>query len=69
MKSKKKQETLLVCPECHTEQVVVYEEHAVMANTFEHWCHSVKAHDSDAKARCLECEWTGTRAGLHEEVK
>ncbi len=44
-----KSQGLLVCPECGTDRVVVYEETAVLANTFEHWCHSVKAHDSDAK--------------------
>lgn len=54
----------LRCPECGTDQVVVYEMHAIMANTFEHYCHSVKAHDSDAKARCLKCEWEGQRQTL-----
>ena len=66
---KKKLETFLVCPECFTDQVLVYEERAVMANTFEHWCHSVKAHDDDAKAECLECKWKGDRAGLYKEIK
>lgn len=54
----------LHCPECGTDQVIVYEMHAVMANTFEHYCHSVKAHDEDAKARCLKCEWSGERKDL-----
>lgn len=57
-------EPLLVCPQCESNEVVVYEERAVNANTFEHFCHSVKAHDSDAKARCLTCDWTGERSQL-----
>lgn len=55
---------LLVCPECGTDEVVVYEEHAIMVNTLDHYCHSVKAHDSDAKVRCLHCDWTGHREQL-----
>ncbi len=55
---------LLVCPQCESNEVIVYEEHAIWANTFEHFCHSVKAHDDDAKARCLTCDWTGIRHQL-----
>lgn len=40
-------EPLLVCPQCESDEVIVYEEHAVYANTFKHFCHSVKPHDSD----------------------
>ena len=61
-------ETLLVCPQCESTEVIVYEEHAVNANTFEHFCHSVKAHDPDAKARCLTCDWTGQRDQLKGET-
>lgn len=57
---------ILTCPDCGSDQVIVYEEHAVMANTFEHYCHSVKAYDPDAKARCLECDWRGQRQDLKE---
>ena len=59
---------LLVCPDCGTDQVIVYEKHAVMANTYEHYCHSVKAHDDDAEALCLKCEWTGKREDLGEQT-
>lgn len=59
----------LTCPTCGAEKVVAYEMHAVDANTFEHYCHSVKAHDPDAKARCLECDWEGERRELNGYVK
>ena len=38
-----------------------------MANTMEHYCNSVKAHDGDAKSTCLasDCDWSG----LHQELK
>lgn len=58
------QETTLTCPDCGSDQVIVHEERAVMANTFEHYCHSVKAHDPDAKASCLKCNWAGERQHL-----
>ena len=56
--------TKLVCPECSSDEVIVREVRSVDANTFEHWCHSVKAHDSDAEAWCRKCDWTGIRATL-----
>lgn len=58
-----KNETLC-CPDCGTENVIVYEKHAVMANSFEHYCFSVKAHDANAEAECLNCDWTGERHQL-----
>lgn len=57
-------EPILTCPECGSDQVIVVEEHSVMANTYEHFCYSVKAHDADAKASCLKCDWTGQRKDL-----
>ena len=57
-------EPILTCPECGSDQVVVVEERSVMANTYEHFCHSVKAHDADAKASCLKCDWAGQRKDL-----
>lgn len=57
-------EPTLKCPECGSDQVTVTAEQSFMANTGEHYCHSVKTHDSDAKARCLDCQWEGQRAGL-----
>lgn len=54
------------CPECGSDQVTVTAEQSFMANTGEHYCHSVKTHDSDAKARCLACHWEGQRHQLEE---
>lgn len=59
--------TIRTCPECHSRQVVTTYEQMVDANTFDHYCHSVKAHDSDSKAQCLECNWTGERKDLEGE--
>jgi len=39
----------------------------LMVNTGDHYCHSVKAHDDDAKARCLDCGWAGARSDLSTE--
>lgn len=57
-------EPTLKCPECGSERVTVMAETSYMVNTGEHWCHSVKTHDSDAKAGCLDCNWQGQRANL-----
>lgn len=56
----------LVCPECGHEKVLVETVTTVDANTFEHYCYSVKAHDSDAVARCTKCEWAGRRDQLKD---
>ena len=53
------QEHKLSCPECHSEEVALTAEQKFMANTGEHYCHSVKTQDSDAKATCLACRWEG----------
>ena len=58
--------SILVCPHCESERVVVTDEHQFMVNTDEHYCHSVKTHDTDAKVTCLECWWEGTRTHLEE---
>jgi hypothetical protein len=56
--------SIRTCPECHSERVVTTYEQLVDANTFDHWCHSVKPHDPDSKAMCLKCNWTGERKDL-----
>lgn len=58
----------LTCPECGSEKVAVTAEQMFMANTGDHYCHSVKTQDSDAKADCLDCRWTGQRQHLKEAV-
>jgi hypothetical protein len=45
----------LICPDCNSSNVTVTEEQMFMVNSLEHYCHSVKAHDSDTKADCLDC--------------
>lgn len=47
------------CPECDSEKVTLTYEQKFMANTMEHYCHSVKVQDSDSKSDCLDCNWTG----------
>jgi hypothetical protein len=59
-------EKILRCPECRSRQVAVTAEQMFMVNTGEHYCHSVKTQDSDAKATCLKCRWTGERAQLKD---
>ena len=53
------------CPECDSEEVVVTAEQMFMVNTGEHYCHSVKTQDNDAKVLCLACRWTGHRGALN----
>lgn len=60
-------EQTLTCPQCDSENVAVTEETKWMVNTMEHYCHSVKAHDHDAKATCLHCRWEGQRSQLKEQ--
>ena len=69
MKKRKevKEEPKLFCPECGSDQVTLTSEQMWMANTMEHYCNSVKAHDGNAKSTCLasDCDWSG----LHQELK
>ena len=52
------------CPECGSKEVAVTAEQMFMVNTGDHYCHSVKVQDDDAKAACLACRWTGNRGAL-----
>lgn len=52
------------CPECGSENVTVTAEQMFMINSGDHYCHSVKTQDSDAKSKCLECHWAGERKDL-----
>ncbi len=60
--------TLLVCPKCGSTEVAVTAEEMFMVNTGDHYCHSVKTHDHNAKADCLGCRWEGQRAHLLESA-
>lgn len=59
-----KKDVLLCCPECSSPEVAATAEEMWLVNTGEHYCHSVKDYDSDAKAECLQCEWSGRRKDL-----
>lgn len=54
----------LFCPECRSPLVAVTAEQMFMVNTGDHYCHSVKTQDANAKADCLACRWTGRRDQL-----
>ena len=57
----------LICPECGSEEVILTHEQTFMANTLDHYCHSVKVQDPDSKSRCLDCGWQGQRDQLKTE--
>jgi transcription elongation factor Elf1 len=52
---------LLKCPECGSDKVTVCHKQRFMANTGEHYCHSVKTQDANSEATCLYCGWMGLR--------
>lgn len=58
-------EPILICPECGSDQVTVGHLQTFMANTGDHYCHSIKTQDSDSPAGCLDCEWRGERSELN----
>lgn len=58
----------LYCPECNSKNVTLTSEQMWMANSDAHWCNSVKTHDSNSKATCLDCDWRGVREDLLEGV-
>ena len=55
----------LVCPECDSEDILVYSMTSYKVNKdMEYFCESVKPHDSDAPAHCMDCRWEGIRNQL-----
>ena len=60
------QDTIFTCPDCGSERVTVTAEQMFFVNGGEHYCHSVKTQDDDAKSRCLACLWEGRRTDLKE---
>lgn len=58
--------TMLICPECGSDKVTVSHLQRFMANTGEHYCHSVKTHDDNSEATCLNCHWRGQRRDLKD---
>jgi|GEM_PF-2866043 len=55
---------LLMCPNCTSEKVILAEVSSYMANTGDFFCHSIKTHDANSKATCLDCWWTGEHQQL-----
>lgn len=60
-------EPTYICPECGSEKVTATAEQKFMVNTGDHYCHSVKVHDFNAKATCLDCDWEGQVCQLKEK--
>ncbi len=60
---------LLKCPKCGSTEVTVSHLQRFMANTGEHYCHSVKTHDVNSEATCLDCLWIGRRDQLVHNAK
>lgn len=58
--------TTYTCPECGSDQVTTAHIQKFMVNSGDHWCHSVKTHDSYSPADCLDCDWSGERSQLIE---
>lgn len=50
---------LLKCPECGSNEVTVSHLQRFMANTGDHYCHSVKTQDANSESTCLDCQWIG----------
>ena len=55
---------LLKCPECRSSEVTVSHLQMIMANTGDHYCHSIKTHDANSESTCLACDWRGRRVEL-----
>jgi hypothetical protein len=56
------------CPECGSDQVTTEHHESFMVNTGEHYCHSMKTHDIDSPATCLDCRWTGLNKDLKKKT-
>lgn len=55
---------MLTCPNCDSIEVTVAHLQTFMANTGEHYCHSIKTQDSESPSTCLDCGWEGERKHL-----
>lgn len=54
----------LTCPACGSDKVATASEQLFMVNSGKYYCESVKPHDADARATCLDCPWDGKRHQL-----
>jgi len=55
---------IYTCPDCGSSEVTTEHHQMFMVNSGDHYCHSMKTHDSDSPAKCLDCEWRGQRSDL-----
>lgn len=62
-------DAMLACPRCGSTEVAVTAEEMFMVNTGDHYLHSVKTQDDNAKADCLDCRWGGRRYQLKEAAQ
>ena len=68
MKKNAYSEPMKLCPECGSTNVATESHAMTMVNTGEHYCHSMKGHDADSPATCLDCHWVGIRNQLKEST-
>jgi hypothetical protein len=66
--NKRSKPSELICPYCDSNSVTVTEKQMFMVNSLEHYCNSVKSHDPNAEASCLDCQWQGIRSNLMLKV-
>lgn len=52
------------CPKCGSTEVTLAHIQRFMANSGDHYCHSVKTQDPDSPAGCLGCDWSGEHRDL-----
>ena len=63
-------EEILACPACgETEQLTTTFSQMWLVNSGDHYCTSMKTHDADSPAACLECGWKGERKDLKPAIK
>ena len=60
-------EPIYVCPACGSDRVTTEHHQKFMANTGDHYCHSMKPQDADSPATCIDCQWIGERRDLKKE--
>lgn len=58
----------LNCPECGSDKVTLTASQSFMANSGEHYCHTMKTQDDDSEAYCIDCCWSGVRHNLDKKA-
>ena len=55
------------CPRCGGNKVLLTDIQLIVANTGDHYCHSMKSQDPDSVSQCLDCDWEGEHRQLIQE--